>query len=114
MNISWIMNELLGVSGKNKNIKIAEVTDVTVAASGNATVISDFSLSDYPYHYVAVKADSSHNFIVCEQSKIGSISFPYPAVTLIDYSVTPNNRGITDWQKAKGETVRIDIENLDT
>lgn len=113
MNISYVINSLLGVEGQNKNIKIAEVTDVTVEPNGNVTVIADFSLSDYPYHYIAVKHDSAHKYKINEQYKTGGFSVPSRAISVIDYSVNAGGRTVTDWLKAKGETVHIDIENLD-
>jgi hypothetical protein len=114
MNISYIINSLFGVEGKNKNTKIAEVIDVTVAASGNDTVISDFSLSNFPYHYIVVKPNNSHKYRINEQYQTGSLSVPYPAISVVDYSVNGGGRTVTDWLKAKGETVHIDIENLDS
>lgn len=113
MNIAYIINSIFGVEGHNKNTKIAEVTDVTVAPNGNVSVIADFSLSDYPYHYIVVKPDNSHKYRINEQYKTGGLSVPYPAISVIDYSVNAGSRTVTDWLKAKGETVRIDIENLD-
>ncbi len=114
MNISWIANQVLGVNGKNKNVKIAEQKDYVVAASGNVTVIPDTSLSDYPYHYVVVKADGLHNFMIKEQFKTDGFSVPGSAITIIDRETVAANRGVSEWQKAKGETVHIDIVNLDT
>ena len=114
MNISYVINSLFGVEGQNKNIKIAEVIDVTVAASGNSTVIADFSLANYPYHYIVIKPDNRHKYRVNEQYKTGGLSIPTPAISVIDYSVNAGGRTVTDWIKAKGETVHIDIENLDS
>ena len=114
MNLSYIINEIFGVNGKNKNIKIAEVKDVSVEASGNVTVINDFSLSDFPYHYIAVKVEASHNYKINEQYKTDNLNIPVSATPVIDFSANIGGRTVTDWIKAKGETVHIDIENLDT
>lgn len=113
MNIAYLINSLLGVEGQNKNIKIAEVIDVTVAANGNVTVIEDFSLSNYPYHYIVVNPNNRHKYRINEQYKTAGFSIPSPAINVIDYSVNDGGRTVTDWLKAKGETVHIDIENLD-
>lgn len=114
MNIAYIINSIFGVEGHNKNTKIAEVIDVTVAPNGNVTVIADFSLSDHPYHYIVVKPDNIHRYRINEQYKTGGLSIPHPAISAIDYSVNAGGRTVTDWLKAKGETVHIDIENFDS
>ena len=113
MNISYIVNTLFGVEGQNKNTKIAEAKDVTVAANGNVTVINDFSLSNYPYHYIVIKPDNPHNYMINEQYKTDGVNVPSPAISVVDYSVNVGRRTVTDWIKAKGEAVHIDIENLD-
>lgn len=113
MNLAYIINGFLSVRGKDKNVKIAEVKDFQVEANGNVTIMAKQSLSDFPYHYIVVNSDQRHNFIVSEQYLTDGLSIPYPVIPVFDFSVTTARRSASDWLKAKGEEVRIDIQNLD-
>lgn len=101
---------------RKKNVEIANALGVSVEAGAYTKVIDRLDISEYPFQYVTVRADSKHDFTVgiwyCA-TNVADASFPS---TIGDITILSGNqiRGYSEWVEAKGTKCEVYITNKDT
>lgn len=99
---------------RRRNVEIQRVINEPVDA-GTSKYLSTVDISDYVFTYVAIRADSGHEY---------TINFSYLAKNLNDgmpESIMPSTtviegdsaRAVSEWEEVKGEVIRVQIENKD-
>jgi hypothetical protein len=95
-----------------RNAQLAYSHAVPVDGGAYALAIEDVKISKYPFQYVAVRADSSHNFRVSlyyRHTNNGSLGSVNGDLFALDLENTV--RGVSEWIEARGNIVDVYIYN---
>ncbi len=100
---------------KDRNSQIAYSHAFSVNGGGYGCPVNTISIGGFPFQYVVVRADASHDFRVAFYygvSNMGSFGAPMGDMFVADVKNTV--RTVSDWTEAKGDKLSVYIHNDDT
>jgi len=99
---------------RRRNVEIQRVISEPVDA-GSSKYLPNIDISDYVFTYVAVRADSGHEYVVNFSYLAKNLNDGMPEAIMPSTIVIEGDsaRAVSEWEEVKGEAMRVQIENKD-